>query len=74
MIKIVNVKRISNELVEYELENGDNIILSDTEIRRMEESHEGEKVASMGELTYYTELSEVEYSDDTSEIIGFSLV
>ena len=74
MIKIKNIKRISNEILEYQLENNDKILLFDSEIREMEETHEPSTFESIEENKYCAVLSDVEYSDDIAEIIGFELI
>lgn len=74
MINIQNVKRLSNEILEYQLENNDKILLLDKEIEKMGELHKSNIFESIEGKQYYAVLSDTEYGDEFAEIIGFELV
>lgn len=75
MFKIIDSKRVSNEIMEYNLENGDKLVLLDKDIEKWTEfPYETEVIESVQENKYHAVLSDTETTDDIAEIVGFEKV
>lgn len=74
MFKVIKARTIGN-LFEWELDNGDTVLLTFRERADLWEGDlEDDYVFDGIEHNYHAVYSEVEYTDDTPEVLGFTQV